>query len=113
MTKEEIINKHASSERRVSDFGQGPAYDWKYMELANARAAMDEYAKQQAIEYDFWKRQNGYTIDASGEWYIKLIVEGDSARTESILVDKVYSQFIEQQNKDNEVVQKGRKNING
>lgn len=62
-------------------------------------AAMDEYAKQQAIAFDVWKRENCYTIDPSGEWYIKLIIEGDSARTETVLVDDVYSRFIDEQEK--------------
>lgn len=61
--------------------------------------AMDEFAKQQAIAFDVWKRMNLYTLDYPNSRYIKLIVSGDKARTEMVPVDDVYAQFIEQQNK--------------
>lgn len=92
MTKEEIINKHVSSERRVSDFNQAPPYDFKYMSLPSARVAMDEYAKRQAIAFIEWAIDNemvepvGYGSDS-----VKLI----SGKSEEI----IYNQFIEQQNK--------------
>jgi hypothetical protein len=61
--------------------------------------AMDEYAKQQAIAFDVWKRQNGYLIDPEGMVYLKLIIEGNNARNEPVSSDTVYNQFIESQSK--------------
>lgn len=62
------------------------------------KGILGEYAKQQAIEFDKWKRVNGYTIDEHGD-YIKLVIDGEFARTEWRPADEVYNQFIESQNK--------------
>jgi len=64
--------------------------------------AMDEYAKQQAIAFDIWKRENCITYDYDNNSYNKLIfldVEHTKVRTEQISTDDAYNQFIEQQNK--------------
>lgn len=73
--------------------------DNEQMYIKDVRKALDEYAKQQAIAFDRFKRDNIYTIDADGENYHKLIIEGDGARTEQYPFEKVYAQFIESQNK--------------
>jgi hypothetical protein len=60
---------------------------------------MDEYAKQQAIAYDIWKRVNGYTLHYPNYEYVKLIITGDKAVTSLVPIDEVYAQFVEQQSK--------------
>jgi hypothetical protein len=93
MTKEEIFNKNHHS------FWDDNGNFHECLLRGDAFDAMSEYAKQQAIEFDIWKRQNGYLIDPGGEVYLKLIVEGDKARNEPVSADAVYNQFIESQNK--------------
>ena len=69
--------------------------------------AMDEYAKQQAIAFDVWKRENCITYDYENKAYSKLIfldVDHTKVRTEQLSINDTYSQFIdnqfiEQQNK--------------
>jgi len=97
MTKEEIISVNATSERRVSDFNQAPSYDFRYMTIPNATAAMDQFAKQQAIAFDVWKGHNGYTLNYPYNEYVKLVVSGNRAETFLVPTDEVYALFIEQQ----------------
>jgi hypothetical protein len=66
MTKEEILAKHCYT-----------AALGNIEEYSNALSAMDEYAKQQAIDFAKWISDNE--------------MEGDG--------DKLYDQFIESQNK--------------
>lgn len=64
--------------------------------------AMDEYAKQQAIAFDVWKRENCITYDYENNAYSKLIfldVEHTKVRTEQLSIDDTYTQFIESQKK--------------
>ena len=58
---------------------------------------IEKYTKQVALAFDRFKRDNIYTIDADGETYHKLIIEGDKARTEQYSFEEVYTQFIEHQ----------------
>jgi hypothetical protein len=87
MTKEEVLLK-----RKAADDAGVYSDDEIYK-------AMDEYAKQQAIDFDIWKRENGYLIDPSGEHYLKIVIDGDFAHNEIVLVDNAYDEFIESQNK--------------
>lgn len=98
MTKEEIINKYAFVERRESDFGQAPAYDFKYLAYGNAEKAMDEYAKQQAIAFAEWafKDDNPFVEGSNGRWIQQ------SGNSSSWSTEELYNIFIEQQNKDND-----------
>ena len=84
MTKEEIIATDC-----IND-----CHKWSNIELRAIHRFMDVFAKQQAIEFDKWKRENGYTIDEHGD-YIKLVVDGEFARTEWRPAGEVYNQFIE------------------
>lgn len=101
MTKEEIINKHTSSERRESDFNQSKGYDFKYLNLTSARLAMDEYAKQQSIDFFKW-----YGVKmASFLEYLTTVkpicrseeIEEAMSRHEGATFEQLYAQFIEQQ----------------
>jgi hypothetical protein len=59
-----------------------------------------EYAKQQAIAFDVWKRENCITYDYENNAYSKLIfldVDHTKVRTEQLSIDDTYNQFIEQQ----------------
>jgi hypothetical protein len=61
---------------------------------------LDEYAKQQAIAFDVWKRENCITYDYENNAYSKLIfldVDHTKVRTEQLSIDDTYNQFIEQQ----------------
>lgn len=89
MTKEEIIN--GAIKRLII---RTPTKDV-------IEDAMDEYAKQQAVEFDIWKRQNAYTIGESGDHYLKLVItdDGKKAHTKIFTIEYVYDQFIESQNK--------------
>lgn len=65
--------------------------------------AMEEWAKQQAIAFDVWKRENCITYDYENSAYSKLIfldVEHTKVRTEQLSIDVTYNQFIEQQTKE-------------
>jgi hypothetical protein len=96
MTKEEILKAAVARFNGV---------DVSNIHFGNTKSeeavlsAMDEYTKQQAIAFDIWKRENGYLIDPSGEHYLKIVIDGDFAHNEIVLVDKTYDQFIESQNK--------------
>lgn len=85
MTKEEIIRQYEPHPNKA--------------EVGVIGKMMDEYAKQQAIAYDIWKRVNGYTLNYPNYEYVKLVVTGDKAVTSLVPIDEVYAQFIEQQNK--------------
>lgn len=78
MTKEEIIDKYAFVERCESDFGQAPAYDFKYLAYGNAEKAMDEYAKQQAISFHNYLMRYAAYGDASPEFLYDLFIEQQS-----------------------------------
>lgn len=86
MTKEEIIRQYEPHPNKA--------------EVSVIGKMMDEYAKQQAIAFDVWKRVNLYTLDYPNNRYIKMTIYGDKASTEMVAVDDVYAQFIEQQNKE-------------
>lgn len=89
MTKEEALNKigvDTGSERHERGIHK----------------AMDEYAKQQAIAFDVWKRENCITYDYENNAYSKLIfldVDHTKVRTEQLSIDDTYIQFIESQHK--------------
>ncbi len=80
-TKEEIFHKH---------------YDVKSQGLSDVYAAMDEYAKQQAIAFAEWTDENGYTrIDngASVRWESWSDLSGKTT-------EQLYAQFIEHQSQN-------------
>jgi hypothetical protein len=97
MTKEEILDNQV--DRGCSGVTRTAQDRYGRFDKRIILSSMDEYAKQQAIEFDVWKRNNCYTIDACGDAYIKLAVEGDSAITYPVPANAVYRQFIESQNK--------------
>ena len=118
MTKEEILNKHVSlyfsshhDRSRWNGEGEHGGAEWHTDKAiaADIYKAMDEYAKQQAIAFDVWKRENCITYDYESKAYSKLIfldVDHTKVRTEQLSIDETYkqftdNQFIEQQNKTN------------
>ena len=56
--------------------------------------AMDEYAKQQAIEFDIWKLKNHWIWDASILKYFKW--ENDNKHETKLSHNEIYARFIEQ-----------------
>lgn len=90
MTKHEILDKVSMATCDHTDF------DGIYK-------AMDEYAKQQAIAFDVWKRENCITYDYENNAYSKLIfldVDHTKVRTEQLSIDDTYNQFAELQSKE-------------
>lgn len=83
MTKEEIFNKHSFAAIRAIS----PSKDF-------CLKAMVEYARQQVIEFDNWKIENGWINYAHGV----LFKSTDPSYGKSVGV--LYNQFIEQQNKE-------------
>lgn len=86
MTKEELL--------RGSGILKGNGFIWgSYIPSAhvyNLLEVMDEYAKQQAIEFVKW------AIDAE-----KIVGDNWGIAFMPLMEEDVYNQFIEQQNKDN------------
>lgn len=89
MTKEEIYKKHHT----YAEFDLVPNKE-------SALEAMNEYAKQQAIAFDIWKFENGWSKGYGINLYIKAShgVRGEW-KYDQISFDELYTQFIEQQNK--------------
>lgn len=89
MTKENILSKYPCG---TNDYNNDREYDEDTVVLM-----LDEWAKQQALAFDIWKRENLYTIDyPNTNQYIKMVITGDIATTQVVPVDEVYNQFIEQ-----------------
>lgn len=61
--------------------------------MRGAKEAMDEYAKQQAIAFDEWKINQGWTNISKGKWAQGVFYAGAKSSKE------LYDQFIESQNK--------------
>jgi len=99
MIKEEMLNEAKAYGKAMSLCYPMERDDYEKAFLEGAKK-MEGYARQQAIAFDIWKRQNGYLIDPDGEVYLKLIVEGDKARNEPVSVDAVYNQFIKECDKE-------------
>lgn len=72
-----------------------------FVERISALKAMDEYAKQQAIAFDTWKRNNKWSDAMDEGVYIKPIGTHGSIgfKFEKASFEYLYGQFIEQQNK--------------
>lgn len=88
MTKDEIFNKHSFSAIGAIS----PSKDF-------CLKAMDEYAKQQTIAFDVWKRENKwFSFENNGYWY--QIFEVGTSRSHKLTTEQLYNQFIEQQNKE-------------
>lgn len=92
MTKEDILTNH---ERYIHDFGWG-------LSIEDAGKAMDEYAKQQAIAFGEWLKDNRWCyqehLHRPSCWrYFNHETEEDIEKS----TEELYNQFIEQQNKDN------------
>lgn len=66
-----------------------------FVERNFALKAMDEYAKQQAIEFDKWKCIQGYSVAADGMHFRQ-----QGKYIEPNTSENLYNQFIEQQNKE-------------
>lgn len=90
MTKEEVLNKHDSSRKYIEQTCRPELF-----------SAMDEWAKQQAIAFDTWKRNNKWSYAMDDGSYIKPIGTAGSVgfKFEKASFDDIYNQFIEQQNK--------------
>lgn len=87
MTREEILSNKRDACYAISmPFGYGSIYE-----------AMDEYAKQQAIEFDIWKIKNHWLWDASALKYFKW--EDDNKHETKLSHEDIYTRFMEQSNK--------------
>lgn len=83
MTKEAILNKHDTSRKYIEQTCRPELF-----------AAMDEYAKQQAIDYCSWYNSIGF---------LPKVRDADSYKPgESYMKDheELYKEFIKQQDKD-------------
>lgn len=58
--------------------------------------AMDEWAKQQILAFDIYKRDNHYIFEYAGQKYMKFGAAYVHERRLSL--DELYSQFIDSQN---------------
>lgn len=88
MTKEEVISQQLGSmyHSKTAD------------ELSQFHLCMDEYAKQQAIAFDEWKRKNKWFSFENNEYWYQIFEVGTS-RAHTLTSEQLYDQFIEQQNK--------------
>ena len=88
MTKEEVLNTIPPQDAQKHDIT--PMYTTRETHLA-----MDEYAKQQAIEFAEWgfKDDNPFVEGSNGRW-IQQCGNSSSWSTEDL-----YNKFIESQNK--------------
>lgn len=100
MTKEGIL---IDAQRKID-----PYIGFTYTDPAIFKA-MDEYAKQFGEELIGWLNDNDFKPSSFKDNMQSDYVNNGERMHASDIVDL----FIEQQNKDNEVVQKGRENING
>jgi hypothetical protein len=94
MTKDDIIEKHQTVERKGSDLIAGKGYDMVYLTPYAAAKAMDEYAKQQAIAFasfrDSFKREESRQVREEQKrvgGMFSWIGRSD---------EEIYNQFIEQ-----------------
>lgn len=93
MTKEEILNKHDTSARYIEQTCRPELF-----------AAMDEFAKQQAIAFDQWKVENRWFSFENGYWHYTF-EQGTSMSEKTYnkhyrkTPDELYALFIENQNK--------------
>jgi hypothetical protein len=105
MTKEDIAKKYVPCRCDTAYTSRNlTAPDCPY-HSTDPEAAMDEYAKQQAIAFDEWKWANRWHSLENGFWYQTL--EHPSAMSDKTYnkyhrktPQELYNQFIEQQNKD-------------
>lgn len=89
MTKEEIFDKHSNI---LYDLVED---HYSCLVLEDALVAMDEYAKQQAIEFGKWIQGCNYAPATEGnKWQNQIAGENDIVTTEEL-----HDQFIENQNK--------------
>lgn len=94
MTKELIFKRIALDDGYVTDKSMFAVEDDREL----VYKAMDEYAKQQTIAFDVWKRENKwFSFENNGYWY--QIFEVGTSRSHKLTTEQLYNQFIEQQNK--------------
>lgn len=96
MTPEEILNKHDSSQKYIEQTCRPELF-----------AAMDEYAKQQAIAFDEWRIENRWFSFEQGHYYHTFehptsMSDKEYNKNYVKTREQLYSQFIEQQNKNND-----------
>lgn len=100
MTKEDLKSKFEDSfdaHSHASEGGMGPdVTDWRGM-WRSFEPAILEYAKQQAIAFDIWKIKNHWLWDGSTCRYFKC---EEKHQATYLTHEEIYSQFIEQQNKE-------------
>jgi hypothetical protein len=107
MTKEEILKNHVSlyfsshhDKSRWNGEGEHGGAEW-HTDKAIApdiHKAMDEYAKQQAIEFSNWQNEGCYLYNTNPTGWCIL---NENLETEYVCetTEQLYDQFIESQNK--------------
>ena len=107
--EEDILNKHVTlyfsshhDKSRWNGEGENGGAEWHTDKAiaADIYKAIDEYAKQQAIEFDKWKKENLWAAPYDSNVYIKyMIASSEGVAFEQKTFEDLYNLFIEQQNK--------------
>lgn len=66
------------------------------LDYSDAKEAMDEYAKQQAIAFDIYKRENHYILEHARNQYMKF--GAAYVHEPRLSPDQLYAQFLESLN---------------
>lgn len=85
-TKETIIDE---------EFSDNMVNEITGYKLQFVKDAMDEFARQQAIEFDIWKIKNHWTWHTSLMVYFKW--EGENTHETRYSIEELYSQFLKTQ----------------
>lgn len=93
MTKEEILNKHDSSRKYIEQTCRPELF-----------SAMEEFARQKALDFDTWKQENRWFSFENGYWYHTFeqgtrVSDATYNKHYRKTPDELYSQFIENQTK--------------
>lgn len=92
-TKEDILDEHLKrgkvmyrKDEYIDDYG---VHDFIY-------EALDEWAKQQILAFDIYKRDNHFIFEYAGQKYMRFGAAYVHERRLSL--DELYAQFIDNQN---------------
>lgn len=100
MTKEELESKFDDcfdANTKASEGGYGPDITYRMGLWEGIYPIISEYVQQQCLDFDIYKREQGYVYEyASGE-YMKFNAE--HVHESRLLPSQLYDQFIESQNK--------------